>query len=244
MNSSLRFPWLIGVVMAAVLLTACGNAQSRKARYVEHGERYFNSANYDKARVEFSNAAQIDPKDANVRFLLGQVAEKMGDARGAVGQYQAAIDQDPKLSGARAALARLYLYGGLPDKAMELVEPGLATDPDNPQLLTVRGAARAQLGNAAAALDDAKKAVALAPGDDYAVALLASVYRQRSEFDQAIAVVQTGLRYLPKSVDLRAILADLELAQRHPADAGQVLSATEEHRCGGKNLTRCRSRFS
>ncbi len=172
-----------------------------------------------KARVEFSNAAQIDPKDAEVRFLLGQVAEKLSDVRSAVGQYQSAIYLDPKDAPARAALARIYLYAGLPDKAMEVVEPGLANEPDNPQLLTARGAARAQLRDAQGALKDAQRAVQLAPSDEYAIAVLASLYRQQSQVPEAIAITQTGLKQEPKSVGLHTILADLELAQNHPAEA-------------------------
>jgi tetratricopeptide (TPR) repeat protein len=210
---------LTGVCVATVLLCACGNAQSRKSSYIAHGKSYFAAGNYDKARVEFSNAAQIDPKDAEAHFLLGQVDEKLGDPRGAVGQYQAAIGADPKQADARAALGRLFLYGGLADKAMELVEPGLATDPKNPQLLTVRGAARARLGDAKAALQDAQLAVQLAPADAYAVALLASLYKQRSEFDKAVAVVTSGLERLPNDVDLHTMLADLYRLQQQPAAA-------------------------
>jgi tetratricopeptide (TPR) repeat protein len=210
---------LTGVCVATVLLCACGNAQSRKSSYIAHGKSYFAAGNYDKARVEFSNAAQIDPKDAEAHFLLGQVDEKLGDPRGAVGQYQAAIGADPKQADARAALGRLFLYGGLADKAMELVEPGLATDPKNPQLLTVRGAARARLGDAKAALQDAQLAVQLAPADAYAVALLASLYKQQSEFDKAVAVVTSGLERLPDDVDLHTILADLDRLQQQPAAA-------------------------
>jgi tetratricopeptide (TPR) repeat protein len=219
MNRSTRLTWLVGVCVAAGLLCACGNAQSRKASYIAHGKTYFIAANYDKARVEFSNASQIDPRDAEVRFLQGQVSEKLGDVRGAVGQYQAAISADPNQAGARAALGRLFLYGGLADKAMDLVEPGLTADPKNPQLLTVRGAARARLGDAQSALQDAQMAVQLAPGDEYAIALLASLYKQRSDLDKAVAVVQAGLQLLPNDVDLRSILADLDVTQQQPAAA-------------------------
>jgi tetratricopeptide (TPR) repeat protein len=209
----------------AVFLGACGTAQSRKAGYYQHGQTYYAAGNYDKARLEFRNAAQIDPKDPDVRFMLGQIAEKTGDVRGALGQYQAVLNGNPTYALARVALARLYLLGGLPDKAMELVEPGLVSDPNNPQLLTVRGAARAQLGNQDAALEDALAAVKLAPGDDYAVALLASLYKQHNELDKAAAVVKTGLQHLPNSVDLRLILADLDVAEQQPADAEVQLRA-------------------
>jgi tetratricopeptide (TPR) repeat protein len=219
MNSRLRFSLLLGVLLSTALLAACGSAQSRKEGYIRHGQEYLAAGNYDKARVEFSNAAQIDPKDATVRYLLGQVAEKLGDVRGAVGQYQAALSEDPKQAAARASLARLFLYGGLPDRAMELVEPGLIADPKNPQLLTARGAARAQLGQADAALADAQSAVQLAPGDQYAVALLASLYRNRGELDQAVTVVNAGLAPQPNNTELHTILADLFVAQHHPEQA-------------------------
>jgi tetratricopeptide (TPR) repeat protein len=219
MNSPLRHSLLVGVVLMTALLTACGSAQSRKAGYIRHGQEYLAAGNYDKARVEFSNAAQIDPKDATVRYLLGQVAEKLGDIRGAVGQYQAAVNEDPKQSAARASLARLLLYGGLADKALELVEPGLTADPKNPQLLTARGAARAQLGQADAALADAQAALQLAPTDEYAIALLSSLYKNRGQLDQAVAVVSTGLAPQPNNAELHTILADLYMAQQHPEQA-------------------------
>lgn len=213
MKNSTRVAGLLVVCALAVSLSACGSAQSRKARYIQHGQEYYNAHNYDKARVEFRNAAQIDPKDAQVRYLLGQVAEKMGDVREALGQYQSAVNQDGKFAPARAALARLYVYGGLPDKAMSLVEPGLVSEPNNAQLLTVRGAAKQELGDKDGALKDAESAVHLAPNDDYAVALLASLYKQHGEAEQAIAVTQNALNQLPDNVDLRVILADLFVSQ-------------------------------
>jgi len=225
MKTSTRWSFLTGTLLAAVLLGACGSAQSRKAGYIQHGQTYYSSGNYDKARLEFRNAIQIDPKDAHVRFMLGQVAEKTGDAREALSQYRAALNMDPTQAGARAALGRLYLYGGLPDKAVELVEPGLATDPRNAQFLTVRGAARAQLGNVPAAFEDAQLAAQLAPSDEYAIALLASLYKQRAAFDKAIAVVNAALERVPNNVQLRGILADLQLQQHQPLEAEVQLRA-------------------
>src|ERR1700728_1686436 len=216
----------LGVLVGAVaLLTACGSAQSRKASYIEHGQKYYVSGNYEKARLEFRNALQIDPKDAGVHFMLGQIAEKTGDARGAIGQYRAALNLDPKETRARGALGRLYLYGGLPDKALELVEPGLATDANNAQFLTVRGAARAQLGDIPAALEDAKRAVTLAPSDEYAIALLASLLKRHGDIDQAITVVRDGLQRSPNSADLRTVMAALELANHKPSEAEVQLRA-------------------
>lgn len=216
------------VVLLAVVAAACGGAEGRKVRYLEKGEQYYAASNYDKARIEFRNALQIDPNDATVRYQVGRVAEKLNNPREAVGHYQAAIDLDPKLMTARAALGRLYLLGGLPDKAMDLAEPGLTQQPQNAQLLTVRSAAKAQLGDVPGAFEDAEAAVKLAPADEYAIALLASLYRQNARSDRAIEVVRAGIEKLPQSTDLRVVLADLELAhERLPEAEAQLVKVIE-----------------
>lgn len=225
---SKAFGRFLGVAALAVLVSACGGAESRKARYLEKGEAFFADGNYEKASVEFRNALQIDPKDAHARYQVGRVSEKLGNPREAVGQYQAAIDQDPKHMRARAALARLFLLGGLPDKAMELAEPGLTQEPQNAQLLTVRGAAKAQLGDVPGAFEDAEAAIKLAPEDEYAIALLASLYRQNARSDKAIEVVRAGLEKLPNNTDLRIVLADLELAHERVDEAEAQLKKVIE----------------
>ncbi len=211
----------------AMLLAGCGGAEDRKARYVEKGQEYFTERNYDKAGVEFRNALQIDPTDADARYQLGRVSEKLKNPREAVGHYQAAIDADPNHLLARAALGRLFLLGGLTDRAQEIIQPGLVQE-QHAQLLTVRGGARAQLGNTEGAFEDAEAAVNAAPDDEYAIALLASLYRQSARSDKAIEVVRAGLEKLPDSVDLHVVLADLELAhERHDEAEAQLRKVIE-----------------
>lgn len=219
---------LVSMAVIASLVAGCGGAEQRKARYVEKGESYLAERNYEKARVEFRNALQIDPNDVNARYQLGRVSEKLNNPREALGHYQAAIDLDPNHMESRAALGRLFLLGGVTDRAMELVQTGLTQDPKNAQLLTVRGAAKAQLRDVPGAFEDAEAAVKLAPDDEYAIALLASLYRQNARSDKAIEIVTAGLERVPDSVDLRVVLADLLLTQKQLPEAEAQLKKVIE----------------
>src|SRR3990170_2922731 len=101
-----RLAALVVALFAVLSLSACGGADSRRATHMERGQKYFASGNFEKARVEFRNALQITPKDAEARYMNGRVAEQLGDLRGAAGMYQGAIDVDADHLQARANLGR------------------------------------------------------------------------------------------------------------------------------------------
>ncbi|MEJ1964436.1 MAG: tetratricopeptide repeat protein [Gammaproteobacteria bacterium] len=210
----MRKPTATAAVLAAALLlclslSACGGAQARRGEHMERGQEYFVAGNYDKARVEFRNALQVAPEDPEARFMNARVAEKLGSMGDAARLYQATLDVNADHVRARAALGRLYLFSGAADRAMTLVEPGLVKHPDDSDLLTVRGAARAQMKDSAGALADAEKALQVAPDNENAAALVASLYQQTGQAARAVEVVRTTLAKVPSSLDLRQVLASL-----------------------------------
>jgi Flp pilus assembly protein TadD len=218
---------VLSVLMAA-LLAGCGNAQSRKAAYLAHAKEYFAAANFEKARIELRNAGQFDPKDPEVHYLLGQVAEKSDNVREGYAQYSAALVSNPEYLDARAALGRIYLYVGLPAKAAEAAEIGLKSYPENPQLLMVRGGAESQQGNSKGALEDALKAYQLAPENDYVIGLLASIYRKSGDIAKATEVVDKAIAAKPTNAEFLAIRVDLAMAASRPDEAEKGLKAIIE----------------
>jgi tetratricopeptide (TPR) repeat protein len=201
---------LLTSVCAALVVAGCGGAQARKQHHLEKGKAFLEAGNFEKARVEFRNALQIAPTDAEVRYDNGVVAEKLNNPREAGQFYQGAIDSNPDAVRARAGLGRLYLFAGAPDKALSTVAPSLAKHPEDVPLLTVRAAAEVQLKDNSAAAVDAERAVALAPGDEDAVAVLAGIYRADNQTEKAQALLEKTIKANPSSVSLRLVLAQLD----------------------------------
>ena len=196
-------------LVGTLAVSGCGGADARRASHMQRGQEYLKAGNLEKARVEFRNALQIAPNDAEARFLSGRAAEQLGNIREAVGMYQGAIDIDADHVGAHANLGRVFVFAGVPQRALDLIAPTIAKHPDDPDLLTVRGAARSQLKDLPGARTDAEHAVKVAPNNENAVALLAALYRQAGDNPRAIDLLQTSLKTLPNSVELHQVLAAL-----------------------------------
>ena len=206
-------------ITLCILLAACSGATARKAHFIERGQQLMAARDYEKARLEFRNALQIDPKDGKLQHLAGTAAEKVGNYDEAAALYQAAITTDKSNLKAQADLARLYLFGGLPEQGQKLIDAGLAVAPTNADLLVVRGALRIQAGDKLGALADAEQAFKTAPGSENAASLLASLYSQSGRLPDAVRVVDQAIRLAPGSVDLRIVLAQLDLNSGRPEAA-------------------------
>jgi tetratricopeptide (TPR) repeat protein len=211
------------LLLAALSLAACGGAEARKARHFDKAQHFLAAGNLEKARIEFQNVLQIAPKDAQARFEMGVVDEKLGNQREAAQFYQAAIDVAPDHLGATTKLARLYLFAGAPDRALDLIGPAIAKHPQDAELLAVRAAVRVQQKNLSGAQEDAEQAVRLAPGNEDAVGVLAGLYRAAGENDKARVLLEKAIEAIPNSVDLRLILAQIYAGQNKKSEAEALL---------------------
>lgn len=215
--------WVAALCIAALVVAGCGGAESRKARHLAKGQQFLAAGNLEKARVEFRNALQIAPNDSEARYENGVVDEKLGNPREAAQFYQGAIDVNKENLRARAALGRVFLFAGAPDRALETINPGFAKHPDDAGLLTVRAAARMQLKNTTEALADAERAVQLAPTSEDAVSVLAGIYKSNGQIDKAIALLQGAIKQIPGTIELRLVLAQLYASIGQEAQTEAVL---------------------
>jgi tetratricopeptide (TPR) repeat protein len=226
MSASHQAPMLLIAValLGGIVASGCDGSAARSAAYLKRGEAYLADGRLQKARVELQNALQIAPNDSEARLIMAKVAEQLGDAHEAYAMYQAALEANTENLQARASLARFLVFSGNADKALEVLARGLAQHPDDPDLITARGMARAMQHDTKGALADAERAARIAPGNEQTVLLLASLYRLQGDVAGAVQVLESTLRQRPRSVELRQVLAQLY------AESGNEQRAEEQLR--------------
>jgi tetratricopeptide (TPR) repeat protein len=213
----------LAALASALVITGCGGAASRLASHMERGQAYFAKDDFTHASIEFRNALQIAPKDLSAQLMVAKTAEKLGQIREAVGLYQSVVDAAPDNIEASAGLAHLFVFAGVPERALKVVEPVLAKHPDNVSLLLIRSTARLRMKDESGALADTERALQLAPTNENAIALRAGFYERASEIPQGVELVANGVKQLPASTDLREVLIQLYLTGNQPDKAEEQL---------------------
>ena len=102
------------------IITACSDAYENKKNYMAKGSHYFTQQKYDKARIEFKNDLQIDPKSADAHNFLGKIEEQRNEWRNAVQHYSIAIELNPDLLDAHLNLAKFHLLQAINQKRSKM----------------------------------------------------------------------------------------------------------------------------
>lgn len=215
---------------AALSAAGCGGAASRLESHMKRGQDYYRAGDYAHASIEFRNALQIDPKSESALLWQSEAAEQLGKVRDAAHGYQTILDQHPDNLVARARLGRIYALGGDSEQALKTIAPGLAKNPQEPSLLSVRALSKLQANDIAGATADADLALKLNPTDEDAIGLRAGIYERSGDSAAATKLLRDYLSRVPTSVDLRSVLLSQLLATGDRAGAEAQLRTLIEQR--------------
>ncbi|MGD8617511.1 MAG: tetratricopeptide repeat protein, partial [Gammaproteobacteria bacterium] len=238
--------WLfrgLSLLLAASLLIGCGGKEERKAKYLERGKEYFEAQNFDKARVEFKNVLQIDPKTADAYYYLGEIEEQEQEWRRAFGSYRKASELDPELIAARKKLAQFYLaraaalraqddMSGLANAlalAQEEVKAVLQRVPDDLEGLTLEAQLWVLEGKTDEAVAQLQRVLAKDPGWNSAVSLLSRIYENLGKLQESERVMTAGIAASQRPKSLRVELAQLYVRQKQYDKAEGVLRTLIEN---------------
>ena len=98
-----------------------------------HRDRGLNAASrqdWSEAVTNFRQAVAVEPDYAAMRLNLGTALERVGDARGALDQYEAALRLEPQLPEAHYGLGDLFERSGRDQEAIEQFQKAVMQNPN------------------------------------------------------------------------------------------------------------------
>jgi len=207
-------------------LLACGGAEERKAKYLEKGKAYLEENNLDKAKIEFKNVLQIDPKFAEAYYYMGLLEEKNKELGKSLSNYVKAIEFNPDFNDAKVKLAKIYTIAGTTDyieKAKKLLDEVKISDPGNSEAEYISATIMYKLGSKQKAVEKLKKVIAQDNHVVEAVSLLAAFYTAQNKEVEARNILIKGTKDNPENVPLRLMLARLLAKNKNFSDAEKYI---------------------
>ncbi len=195
------------IVGLVATLVACGGAEDRKTVYMKKGQEFYEQGNYEKARLEFQNVLQIDPKDVEARFHLAESLEKLENWQGAASHYLAVMGEKPDHRGALLNMGRLFLLSNNNDKARENADKILAKSPEDVEGLTLMAAVEAKSGDRVKAMETIERALKQDKQNAEGASLKASLLLLDGKADEAVAILNDAIAAHPEEVALSINLA-------------------------------------
>ena len=122
---------LICIILLPAAMVACGSQEEKKMKFFQKGRTLYEQGDYVKARLEFKNALQIDPKFADGYYWMGMIRQQDGNLKQAYGAFAKAAELDPGHLMAHLQLGRMLLLSRNIDQALKKAELILAKEPDN-----------------------------------------------------------------------------------------------------------------
>ncbi len=200
---------LVGVL---ALVGGCSSSpQEKREKFVGKGNELMGQGKYVQAVIEYRNAIQADPEDAETYFLAGQAELRQNKMQNAYAYFMMAVEKQPDHTQANLQLGRLLLGARQFDKALERVELVAAAEPDNQQAVLLRGGILLGEKKPKQAKEVFEK---LLPRQDKEVdfyLLLATAYSQLGEGGAAEGLLKEGVARYPESIQLHIGLANLYL---------------------------------
>ena len=216
------FRWCL-VLMVTSVLAACGGPDAKKVKFFNKGKILYEKSDYVKARLEFKNAAQMDPKYADPYRMLGLIEMKENNFRSAYGFFTKAVELNPADLESQYQIGKLLLGAGQPDKAREKAELILKNDSVNADGLLLKGAVYIAQKEFATAITFLESTIAKGISKPDAFMLLASAHMQKNDVAAAEAVLLKGCAANSKSVEILMALADLKVRSQKVDDAAALI---------------------
>lgn len=202
------FKLTLPIVIAVIGLAGCGGAEERKEVYLEKSRLSIEAGDLDKARIELRNVLQIDPKDAQAHFQLGEIYNRQKNYQKAYGEYLRVVEIDPDNLEAHAILGTYYLIlMGDIDKAIEKRDFILGKDGSNVDGLLLKAGILFKQNDVTGAKNISQGIFSKQPDYIENAAFLSRLHLRDEEYDDSIKVLNACIKLNSYNRFLKNMLA-------------------------------------
>ena len=225
-NQLINYIKLSIVISSLFSLISCDGADERKVKYLEKGKTYLEENNYDKAKVEFRNVLQIDPKFSEANYYIGVIEEERDEIPKAISFYKKSIELDPGYLEPKLKLAKIYAVIGVmkyANEARSLLKDIQTISKNNNDAKLISKIIEYKLGDKVKAKNELKNLLDNNIALDGGVDALSSMYINDGEDDKAIGLLKTSIIENPGDVVLVNRLVQLLVKnKRYDAAENQI----------------------
>ena len=230
-------PWHLAIGLTLGLVLGCESDEARLTSHVERGEAYLEDEAYAEAIIEFKNAKQLDPNDAEIHFKLSQALLNSGDVKEGFWELRETVRLDPSNHEAKIQFAGLSILGGELEEALQRADEVIAQDGTNWQALILKGQAHEGLQDLEAARAAYEKAAEVAPEELNALLVFADFLRRSGELEEAEEFFRRGPE-VEESFSSLASLASFLLADPDNRDEARELMIRASRAAEGEDIVR------
>ena len=105
------YPRALAAILVAGFAIGC-SSEAKKSGFLKRADRYFESGEYDKAKIEYLNLLRADPQNATAIRQLGTIWFEQGAPLNAAPFLLKARDLVPENFEARTKLALVFMSVG------------------------------------------------------------------------------------------------------------------------------------
>ena len=173
------------ILTILLLFCSCTPSQDDVSFHKKKAKQYFENEEYEKAKIEYLNVTQLDPKNDSGYMDLGETYLKLQDPFKAATYFAQAVVMNPNNLKAKLRLGQLFMLAKETRKAREKAIEILDKDPGNVEAMHLLSSIQIQEKNFPSAVKTLKKAIETDPTDHRSYLYLAHLLLNLNRFDEA-----------------------------------------------------------
>src|SRR5579864_6908191 len=122
---------LLFIILLIVYSGCSRDPNTKKQKYLESGNRYFEKGQYHEASIEFLNAIKVDPRFAQAHYQLAETYIRLQAWPDAYHELKQTIDIDPGNRKAEIGTGDLLVAARLFTEAQAVADRLLQKDPND-----------------------------------------------------------------------------------------------------------------